>query len=79
MKTCGQMGDGYTIELPDLTYAQSRVATLVAAGYSNREIAATTGTTLSTVKNHLNAIYRQGKVVNRQELTHVITQGARTT
>lgn len=76
-KSCGQMGEGYKIELPRLTRAQARVATLVAAGYTNQQIADLTGSARSTVKNHINAIYRQGKVVNRTELTYVIREGAR--
>lgn len=76
-RSCGVMGTGYTIELPRLTRAQARVATLAAAGYSNQQIADITHTTRSTVKNHLNAIYGQGRAVNRAELTHVITRSQR--
>jgi DNA-binding NarL/FixJ family response regulator len=51
-----------------LTARQSAVVILAAAGQSNTQIAQTLGITESTVKNHLNQVYKRSGAVNRNEL-----------
>ena len=58
-----------------MTEAQARVAQLVAAGLSNPQVAQQLRIAESTVKNHLNAIYGQGVVVNRNELINYCRTG----
>ena len=52
----------------DLTEAEKHVATLVAAGRTNREVAAQLFTTVKTVEAHLTRIYRKTGVRSRTEL-----------
>jgi DNA-binding CsgD family transcriptional regulator len=52
----------------DLTAAERRVAELVAAGRTNREVAAELFTTVSTVEAHLTRIFRKLDVRSRTEL-----------
>ncbi|HEY7419343.1 MAG TPA: helix-turn-helix transcriptional regulator [Ktedonobacteraceae bacterium] len=58
-----------------MTPAQWRIALMVAAGQSNPDIARVLGLSESTVKNHLNAIYGGGVVVNREELINYCRTG----
>ena len=51
-----------------LTAAQQRVAELVVAGMSNREIAGTLFMSLRTVETHLTNIYREFGVKSRAQL-----------
>lgn len=53
--------------MSQLTSAEAQVLALMAAGLTNRQIASALGKTESTVKNQINAIYRKGPVVNRNE------------
>ncbi|MEO8247518.1 MAG: LuxR family transcriptional regulator [Chloroflexota bacterium] len=59
-----------------LTPAESRVATLVAAGLTNREIAAQQFTTVATVEAHLTRIYSKLGMRSRTELTRRVTDGS---
>ena len=51
-----------------LTAAETRVATLVAAGRKNKEVAAELYTTVATVEAHLTRIYRKLGIRSRSEL-----------
>ncbi|HYN63426.1 MAG TPA: helix-turn-helix transcriptional regulator, partial [Candidatus Limnocylindrales bacterium] len=51
-----------------LTAAESRVAELVAAGGTNKEVAASVFTTVATVEAHLTRIYAKVGVRSRTEL-----------
>lgn len=62
--------------MADLTTAHWRVVALAQAGLSNRQIAAASGTSLSTVKNQLNEIYHRSPAVNRAELVARAQDGA---
>jgi DNA-binding CsgD family transcriptional regulator len=53
---------------PELTAAERRVAQLVAAGRTNREVAADLYMGLRTVEAHLSAIYRKLGIRSRSEL-----------
>jgi DNA-binding NarL/FixJ family response regulator len=52
-----------------LTAAEHRVATLAAAGYSNREIAERLYVTQRTVETHLTHAFQKLSIANRNELT----------
>lgn len=69
----GEPADGATAVVPDpdagLTEAESKVLKLVAAGHTNREIAATLLLTVSTVEQHLTKVYRKLKIGHRSELS----------
>jgi DNA-binding NarL/FixJ family response regulator len=58
---------------PDLTPAERQVASLVAAGRTNREVATELYMGLRTVEAHLSAAYRKLGVRSRTELTRVWT------
>jgi DNA-binding CsgD family transcriptional regulator len=55
--------------MPDLTARQREIATLVAEGLTEREIAARLGLAYYTVRNHKQAIYRKLGVRNAVEMT----------
>jgi DNA-binding CsgD family transcriptional regulator len=55
----------------DLTTAERQVASLVAAGRTNREVAAELYMGLRTVETHLSAVYRKLGVRSRSELTRI--------
>jgi len=57
-----------------LSEAEQRVATLAAAGHSNREIAEHLFVTVSTVEQHLTHIYRKLLVRRRSELSLALGQ-----
>lgn len=59
-----------------LTRAESRVAGLVAAGLTNREIAAQQFTSVATVEAHLTRIYSKLGVRSRTELTRQVADGS---
>jgi DNA-binding CsgD family transcriptional regulator len=58
----------------DLTTAERQVADLVAAGRTNREVAAELYMGLRTVETHLSAVYRKLGVRSRSELTRIWTR-----
>jgi DNA-binding NarL/FixJ family response regulator len=59
----------------DLTNAERRVATLVAAGKKNREVAAQLFTTVATVEAHLTRIYRKLGIRSRADLARLVADG----
>jgi DNA-binding CsgD family transcriptional regulator len=59
----------------ELTAAERRVAALVVAGRTNREVAAELFTTVSTVEAHLTRIYRKAEVRSRTELARRAAEG----
>ena len=52
----------------ELSPVEQRVAELVAAGQTNREVAAATFTSVRTVESHLGRIYRKLGIRSRTEL-----------
>lgn len=58
-----------------LTAAESRVAALVAAGRTNREVAAELFTTVATAEAHLTRIYRKLELRSRTELARAVADG----
>jgi DNA-binding CsgD family transcriptional regulator len=52
----------------ELTAVEQRIARLVAAGQTNREVAAATFTSIRTVETHLGRIYRKLGIRSRTEL-----------
>jgi DNA-binding CsgD family transcriptional regulator len=59
-----------------LTAAERRVATLVAEGRTNREVAAELSTTVATVEAHLTRIYGKLAVRSRTQLARRLAEGA---
>jgi DNA-binding CsgD family transcriptional regulator len=59
----------------ELTSAERRVAALVAAGRTNREVAAQLFTTVGTVEVHLTRIYRRLGLRSRTELARQVAEG----
>jgi len=51
-----------------LTEAECRIASLVARGYSNKQIAATAGISVRTVENHISHILGKKHFTNRVEI-----------
>ncbi|MDG5806143.1 LuxR C-terminal-related transcriptional regulator [Streptomyces ossamyceticus] len=60
--------DGIPVVADPLTVAERRVASLAAAGRSNRQIATQLYITVSTVEQHLTRVYRKLSVRRRSEL-----------
>lgn len=58
------------LALAKLTANERKILNLIAAGLSNQAIAAQMGVARSTVKTHINNIYRKLKVANRQMIIH---------
>jgi DNA-binding NarL/FixJ family response regulator len=58
-----------------LTFAERRVAALVAQGLTNREVAAQLFTTVATVEAHLTRIYRKLGMRSRTQLTRAVADG----
>jgi len=58
-----------------LTTGERRVASLVVAGRTNREVAAQLYTSVATVEAHLTRIYRRIGVRSRTELAGAVTDG----
>lgn len=70
-----QTHDGAQSELLDrLTDRETDIARQVAAGISNKVIAADSGISERTVKAHLNAIFRKTGITNRVQLALVVSQ-----
>ena len=59
-----------------LTAAESRVAALVAAGRTNREVAAQLFTTVATVEAHLTRAYAKLGIRSRTELARKVSDGS---
>jgi DNA-binding CsgD family transcriptional regulator len=59
----------------ELTAAETRVARLVAAGATNKEVAARLFTTVRTVEAHLTRIYRKLGLRSRSELVRKVAEG----
>ncbi len=57
-----------------LTMAETRVAALVAAGRTNREVAAGLFTTVATVEAHLTRIYAKLGIRSRTELARLVSE-----
>ena len=57
-----------------LTEAELRVATLVASGRTNKDVAAELFTTVATVEAHLTRVYSKLGVRSRSELAHRATE-----
>lgn len=58
-----------------ITPAQARIAHHVSMGHTNADVAGLTGLSESTVKNHLNSIYKHSGAVNREELIEAYRTG----
>ena len=58
---------------------ERQIATLLANGCSNQEIANRLGLRLQTVKNHLSRIYRKLGVPNRVQLAVLVVNESQTT
>ena len=59
----------------ELTNAERRVASLVAAGRTNREVSAQLFTTVGTVEVHLTRVYRKLGLRSRTELARAVAEG----
>jgi DNA-binding NarL/FixJ family response regulator len=60
-----------------LTARETEIAEQVAAGHSNKVIAAENGISERTVKAHLNAIFRKTGLHNRVQLALAVSQANR--
>jgi DNA-binding NarL/FixJ family response regulator len=58
----------------ELTEAERRVAALVVAGRTNREVASELFTTVSTVEAHLTRIYRKVEARSRTDLARRVRE-----
>ncbi|MGI8901784.1 MAG: helix-turn-helix domain-containing protein [Nocardioides sp.] len=58
-----------------MTEAEQRVASLVVAGHTNREVAAALFTSVATVEAHLTRIYRKLGLRSRTELSRAVADG----
>ncbi|MFF8681007.1 AAA family ATPase [Streptomyces sp. NPDC015237] len=70
LRRLGHIPDGDPVAV--LTRAERRVATLAAAGCTNRAIAARLYVTTSTVEQHLTHIYRKLRVSSRGDLVRLV-------
>ncbi|WP_238012331.1 AAA family ATPase [Dactylosporangium sp. AC04546] len=59
----------------ELTAAERQIATLVAGGRTNREIAQALFMSVATVEAHLTRTYRKLGIRSRSELTRLVTEG----
>ena len=57
-----------SVQRAELTPSEAAVANLAILGYSNREIAERRHTSLNTVSNQLNSVYRKIGINSRSEL-----------
>lgn len=71
----GRIGLRKAAPTEGLTRAQLRVAELVAAGMSNREVAATLYMSLRTVEAHLTKVYRELGIRSRAQLAAKLATG----
>jgi len=62
-----------TPDLPALPPRLSKIAQMVVGGYTDKQIAARTGLSFSTVRTYVRQIYRRLGVHNRVALVHAIT------
>jgi DNA-binding CsgD family transcriptional regulator len=62
------------VDASGITTAEARVAELVAAGRTNREVAGELFMSPKTVEAHLSRIYRKLGVRSRAELAHKLTR-----
>lgn len=60
---------------PDLTATEVRIVGLVAAGGTNREVAASSYMAVSTVEAHLTRVYRKLGIRSRTQLTRLVADG----
>jgi DNA-binding NarL/FixJ family response regulator len=60
----------------ELTSAECRVASLVAQGQTNKEVAAQLFTTVATVEAHLTRIYRKLGIRSRTQLARAVAEGS---
>jgi DNA-binding CsgD family transcriptional regulator len=67
---CAQLRDRYA-----LTVQEARVATQVAEGHTVKEIAATLGVTVFTVRAHLRSIFLKTDVNRQAALVRVVLNG----
>jgi DNA-binding CsgD family transcriptional regulator len=67
---------GRTASANELTGAEERVARLVAAGKTNREVAAALFVTEGTVETHLSSVYRKLDLRSRTELASHLARGS---
>ena len=67
-RLAGRRPEGGDLAAPELTVAELRVAELVAAGHTNREVADTLFITVRTVEANLTRIYRKLDLRSRAEL-----------
>ena len=59
-----------------LTDTERRIATLVAQGATNREVAGSLFVSVATVEAHLTRLYRKLEIRSRTELTRMVLEGA---
>lgn len=67
-----QMDTAHNMMIDRLTPAERRVATLVMAGLSAKQIAAATGNSVQATKNRLSRIYRKLDINGRTQLAVII-------
>jgi|SRR5205085_7354044 len=66
------IGDGPSSQDEELTDAEERVATAVARGFSNKQIAARLGISVRTVENHISHILAKKRFGNRVEIARYV-------
>jgi DNA-binding CsgD family transcriptional regulator len=57
-----------------LTKAERRVATLIAAGHTNKSAAAELGVSINTIGTHLRAIFSKLDIQSRVQLANVVRE-----
>lgn len=62
-----------TTDLPTLPPRLAKVAHMVVAGHTDKQIAARTGLTFSTIRTYVRQVYRRLGVHNRVALVHALT------
>jgi len=74
----GMRSIGPTTGVGRFSPRERQIATFLASGCSNQEIANRLGLRLQTVKNHLSRIYRKLGVPNRVQLAVLVVQEGQT-